>query len=159
MSATIYSRIIALYDALPAEKKAMIILLRNKNVIRWLTGDPEFLKPDNPVVGYKTKTITEETGYIFKNGPKKGKMKTKKIRIDDTTKPKYLYNQMQLTEIAKVKEDKWSMELYREKRPELCKPSRIRRQKSMFGKLGRRDCQRILYPHGRICDRCPSKEK
>ena len=156
----IYQRICSLHEALPADKKDCITLLRKREVIKWLTGDTEFLIPPNDIVGYRQKKIVIVTDQVYKSGLRKGKHKTKTGTVDDLTQPIYKYTKTKLHELAKVNEDKWSMELFKEKRPDLCQPSRIRKQKSMFGKLGEEIVKEYYILTGEyMTDSPPKKNK
>ena len=156
----IHKRIKILHEKLSDDKKLMVSLLLNVKLIMWLMGDKEFLIPSNEIVKYRKKKITVETDQVYKSGPKKGQLKTKTETVNDLTKPIFKYTKKKLHELAKVSEDKWSMELFKGKRPDLCQPSRIRKQKSMFGKLGEEIVKEYYILTGEyVTDSPPKKNK
>lgn len=156
----IYKRITTLHENLPHEKTHLVTLLLNILVIRWLCGDTEFLKPTNHIVKYKQKVILVPTDKLYKSGAKKGQPKYRKETVDDLTKPVYKYNKTKIHELAKVSEDKWCMEIFKEKRPDLFQSTRLRKQKSMFGKLGEEIVKEYYILTGEyVTDTPPKKNK
>lgn len=160
LAETVYKRITTLHENLPNEKQNLVTLLKNIRVIRWLCGDKEFLKPKNHIVKYAQKEILVPTDKLYKSGAKKGQPSYRKETVDDLTKPVYKYNKTKLHELAKVNEDKWCMEIFKEKRPDLFQSTRLRKQKSMFGKLGEEIVKEYYILTGEyVTDTPPKKNK
>ena len=63
----LYEKVMSRFDSLPPSMREHVTLLRNLEVIKWILEDTEFLTPENPIVGYKKKTVREEDGQ-YKNG-------------------------------------------------------------------------------------------
>jgi hypothetical protein len=127
---TYRAKIMSLCDSLPPETASQVVLLRNREVHRWLQEDTTFLDPENPIIGYKKKQVKEENG-LFKNG----KQRLKTVEVVDESKPIYKYNTKTAMREEKSKnENDWNMRLLKTKRPDIF--NKGHKQASLFGIFG-----------------------
>lgn len=130
----IYNNIQLKINLLEQDKQDKIILLRKEDVISWITGNTEFLDPENPIVSYGFKDIYVETEEVYKSGKRKGQKKLKKIKVEDKNKPKYKYNIGDFDTKLQENEAEWNMKIMKMVRPDLF--DKDSKQKSKFGIFG-----------------------